>query len=204
MKLVLGLTGPNGAGKGEVCKYLKTKKFVVASLSDILRKIAAERKISPTRENLVNLGNNLRKKYGSAILAKWLIKDVLKTDNKIEKLVVDSIRTVGEVKVLKKTFKDKFFLLHITAPKKLRFKFIKKRNREGDPKTYKEFLETERKECSSKIVQQQIHKCKELSDFVVHNNSTLISLYKKIDSVLKKIENKIKSYDRKNQTAKLG
>ncbi|MFN3550584.1 MAG: AAA family ATPase [Endomicrobiia bacterium] len=196
MKIILGLTGPNAAGKGEVCKYLGKKGFYVTSLSDILRKIAKRKKISPTRINLVNLGNKLRKKYGSNILAKWTIEDIIKNSNNFDKVVVDSFRNPEEIKEFKKKFNNKFFLLYITAPKKLRFKFMKLRNREGDPKTYKEFLEIERKEKSNKSIQQQIHKCKELKDFYIKNNSTLKNLYKKINKVLEKINLKI--YDRKN------
>ncbi len=184
-KLVIGLSGPNASGKGEVCKYLNKKGFTVFSLSDILREIASRKNIVHTRENLLMLGNKLRARYGSGYLAKRLLKKIKSCD----KIVVDSIRTVGEIKEFKKKFKDRFFLLYITAPKKIRFKFLKKRAREGDPKTYKEFLEIEKKECSDKKTQQQIHLCKKHADFFVFNNSSISALYKKIDKILLKIFN---------------
>lgn len=196
MKIILGLTGPNAAGKGEICKYLSKKGFYTTSLSDILRKIAQEKKISPTRINLVNLGNELRKKYGGGILAQWTIKEILKRKYEFDKVVVDSIRNTNEIKEFKKKFKNNFFLLYVTAPKKLRFEFMQLRNREGDPKTYKEFLKIEKKEKSNKSIQQQIHKCKELKDFYLNNNSTLDDLYKKIDRILEQIQLNI--HDRKN------
>ncbi len=182
-KVVIGLTGPNACGKGEVCKYLSKKGFTVFSLSDILREVAAKKGIPSTRENLVFLGNSLRARYGSGYLAKRLLKKIKDFD----KVVVDSIRTIGEIKEFKKKFKKNFFLIHITAPKKIRFKFLKKRNREGDPKTYKEFLEIEKRECSNKKTQQQIHLCKTHADFFINNNSSLTHLYKKIDTILSKI-----------------
>lgn len=185
--VVIGLTGPNAAGKGEICKYLASKGFFSTSLSDILRQIAKKRKIPPSRINLVNLGNELREKFGSGILAQWLIKKICQSGK--NKVVVDSIRTTGEIYVLKKKFKENFYLIHVTAPKKIRFKYILSRGREGDPKTYKEFLEIEKKECSKKTVQQQIHRCKQLSDFFINNNSTLEQLYKKVDNILSKILN---------------
>jgi len=189
-KLVIGLTGPNAAGKGEVCKYLSKKKFTVFSLSDILREIAGKKNIVPTRENLVFLGNKLRARYGGGFLAKQLFKKI----KNYKKVVVDSIRTVDEIKEFKKKFKNNFFLIHITAPKKLRFKFLKKRGREGDPKTYKEFLEIEKRECSNKKTQQQIHLCKKYADFFINNNSSLSCLHKKVDLVLAKI---FKKYNKK-------
>ncbi len=184
--LVLGLTGPNAAGKGEVCKYLLGKGFHVISLSDILREIAKKKRIGHTRENLIKLGNELRKRYGSGFLAKQACRKIKK--DKYKKVIIDSIRNVGEIKELKKNFKNRFFLIYITAPKKLRFKFLLKRSREGDPKTYKEFLDMEKKEHSNKSTHQQLHKCKELRDFTINNNSTLNSLYRKIDKLLLQIE----------------
>ena len=182
-KLVIGLTGPNAAGKGEVCKYLNRKDFIVFSLSDILREIASKNNINTTRENLVLLGNNLRARYGSGYLAKKLIKKIKSYD----KVVVDSIRTVGEIQEFKKEFKKNFFLIYITAPKKIRFKFLKNRGRKGDPNSYKKFLEIEKRECSNKKTQQQIHLCKKHADFFINNNSSLSHLYKKIDTILSKI-----------------
>jgi len=188
ISIVLGLTGPNAAGKGEICKYLATKGYYVTSLSDILRKIAVEKNISLSRINLVNLGNELREKYGAGVLAKWLIKELSKNHNKsYVKVVVDSIRNIQEVKEFRKKFKSRFFLVYVDAPKKLRFKFMKLRNRESDPKTYKEFLKVEKKEKSDKLTHQQIHKCKKLKNFLIYNNSTLEELHKKIDKILQKV-----------------
>jgi dephospho-CoA kinase len=181
--VVIGLTGPNAAGKGEVCKYLSKKSFIVFSLSDVLREVAYKKGIEITRENLIYLGNKLRTQYGSGYLAKKLIEKI----KKYNKVVIDSIRNIGEIKEFKREFKDKFFLIYITAPKKTRFKFLKKRGREGDPKTYKEFLAVEKRECSNKKNQQQIHLCKKHADFFINNNSSLDMLYKKVDTILSKI-----------------
>ncbi|MEN3013186.1 MAG: AAA family ATPase [Endomicrobiia bacterium] len=194
-KIIIGITGPNASGKSEVIKYLVKKKFYSASLSDILRKKAKEYNLGSDRETLIKLGNDLRKKYGCGILAKWLIKDLDKVFK--NKIVIDSIRNVSEIKEFKKKFKDNFYLIYITAPKKRRFKFMQLRKRQGDPVSYKEFLEIEKKENSNKSYQQQINKCKEYRDFFINNNSTLKELYKKVDIIIKKI-------DEKNFATKLG
>ena len=66
--MIIGLTGKNASGKGEVANYLKTKGFVYYSLSDVLREEATKRGLEHTRDNLINLGNELRKKYGANYL----------------------------------------------------------------------------------------------------------------------------------------
>ena len=60
--MIIGLTGKNAAGKGEVAEYLKKKGFVYYSLSDVIREEATEKGLEHSRENLINLGNELRKK----------------------------------------------------------------------------------------------------------------------------------------------
>ena len=90
--MIIGLTGPNASGKGEAANYLKSKGFIYHSLSDILREEARNRKIELVRENLINLGNELRRKNGPSFLAQCVIKRLTKTENHI----VDSIRNPAE------------------------------------------------------------------------------------------------------------
>lgn len=63
--MIIGLTGTLRAGKGVVSDFLKQKGFVYLSLPDELREMAKERKIELTRENLQNLGNQMREENGS-------------------------------------------------------------------------------------------------------------------------------------------
>ena len=70
MKMIIGLTGPNASGKGEAAEYLINKGYRYSSLSDIIRQEAKKLRIAPTRDNLINLGNAMRRKHGAAVLAK--------------------------------------------------------------------------------------------------------------------------------------
>ena len=72
--MIIGLTGANASGKGEAASYLKSKSFEYYSLSDILREKAGARKIEPSRENLIKLGNELREKNGSSVLADAVLR----------------------------------------------------------------------------------------------------------------------------------
>src|SRR3989338_2935043 len=127
--MIIGLTGKNAAGKGEVADYLKTKGFTYFSLSDELREEATKKGLSHERETLISLGNILRKQNGPEYLAKK-INEKINSQLKIKKnqnFVVDSIRSPYEAKELMKN-KD-FLLLGIVASPKLRFERLLERGR---------------------------------------------------------------------------
>src|SRR6266480_7098088 len=55
--MIIGLTGKNAAGKGEVAKFLQERGFQFASLSDVLRDELKRRRLSITRDHLTKVGN---------------------------------------------------------------------------------------------------------------------------------------------------
>src|SRR3989344_5194886 len=133
--MIIGLTGKNAAGKGEVAAYLKAKGFTYHSLSDVIREEATKRKLEHSRDNLINLGNELREKFGSNYLAKKINNKINQhfKKNKNQNFVIDSIRSPFEAKELMKN--KNFILAGIDAPVELRFQRLLSRNRLGDAKT---------------------------------------------------------------------
>lgn len=172
--MIIGLTGGNCSGKGEIVKYFEKKGFQVLSLSDCLRKEANKRNLPHSREILTGLGNELRKKHGSGILAKRVIKK-MKTDN----VIIDSIRNPGEINELRKL--KNFFLLGVKAPLKIRFLRSIKRSRTGDMRTLYKFKKQEAEENRNKKTNQQLKECMRLADRVILNNGTILDLHRKID-----------------------
>lgn len=181
--MIIGLTGKNASGKGTVADYLQKKGFVYFSLSDELREEAREKGIEPTRENLIALGNELRKKFSVGILSSKTNKKILlrKKEGK-NNFVVDSIRNPGEIKELKKN-KD-FVLLGIKAPVEMRFERAKERKRIGEASTLQQFISLEEKENFNNKTNQQLDKCLEMADNTIVNEGSLEELHKKIDSFL--------------------
>jgi dephospho-CoA kinase len=178
--MVIGLTGPNASGKGEVALYLKSKGFSYYSLSDILREEGRRLGIEPLRENLIKLGNDLRRKNGSSYLAQKVIERLPKSGDHI----VDSIRNPTEVKTLSNI--DDFVLIGIDAPVKIRFERSLKRKRLGDAKTLQEFIKKEKRENKNDTENQQLNKCLRLANVIIVNNSTIQELYRKIDEAIEK------------------
>lgn len=181
--MIIGLTGANASGKGEAAGYLKSKGFVYYSLSDILREEAKLREIEPSRENLIKLGNELRKKNGPSVLANLAIK---KIKGKNDYVVIDSIRNPFEIKALRKL--NGFTLIGVDAPLEMRFKRAVARNRPGDPETLEEFVEKENKENTGAFTNQQLENCLKAADVVIINDSSMEDFRKKIDETIARIQ----------------
>ncbi len=176
MRIVLGLTGPNAAGKGEVADYLHTCGFALHSLSNIVREEAQARGLPPEREHLIAVGNDLRRNGGPSVLADRLIPRLGDQD------VVDSIRNPAEVRAFRAL--PHFTLIGVAAATEVRFRRSLGRARPGDPDTLESFEARERQENSDDPNSQQLAATFEMSDRIVWNDSDLESLHRSLDRLL--------------------
>jgi dephospho-CoA kinase len=174
--MIVGLTGPNAAGKGEVVAHLRALGFAAHSLSDVVRDEAAARGVAPEREQLIRIGNELRRAGGAGILAERILPRLGGRD------VVDSIRNPSEVAVMRRL--PAFWLLGVDAPARVRFARSVARSRPGDPVTFEEFEERERQENSSDPDAQQLATTLVLADRVVTNGGSIEALHAEIDRTL--------------------
>ncbi len=180
--MILGLSGKNAAGKGEVAGYLQSKGFFYYSLSDVLREELDSRGQEITRENLVQMGRELRKAHGDGYLAEQILARTQPDRN----YVVDSFRHPGEVAVFRRF--PHFYLLWVEAQPKVRFERIRRRERESDPKTLEEFEALEDREASSPDSEgQQLDACLGVADFRVPNEEGLPELHEKVAQILQRL-----------------
>src|SRR5262245_32339834 len=117
--MIIGLTGKNASGKGEVAVYLKERGFIFYSLSDVLRAELKKLGKGPTRDNLIWLGNKLRNEMGPSVLADKIL-DWIEDDRHY---VIDSFRNPEEVIAFRRT--KEFVLLYVEASAQTRFERIK-------------------------------------------------------------------------------
>ena len=176
--MLIGLTGRNAAGKGEVARYLQTKSFYYYSLSDVIRDEIRSRRLQPTRDLLIVVGNELRQKYGAKILAERVLARI--EDDK--HYVIDSIRNPAEVEAFRAA--KHFKLIRIEAPQEVRFRRILARRRESDPKTLEEFIELEKREAEGDETSQNLVKVELMADHTLTNGGPLERLYPQIDELL--------------------
>jgi dCMP deaminase len=169
--MIIGLTGRNAAGKGEVAEFLKSKGFYYYSLSDVLREELEKRGDEVSRENLIEIGRELRKSNGFGYLAQRILAKIEPDRN----YVVDSFRHTSEVAV----FRDvpRFYLIAVKADAEIRFERIRARARESDPTTLEQFTLLEEKEAASEDSQgQQLNATVAEADFTLANNASMVEL----------------------------
>lgn len=188
--MIIGITGKNGSGKGEVAKFLVDSGYVYFSLSDMLREELASRGQDASRENLISVGNELRTKYGSGVLAERTLRKI----GVDEHAVVDSVRNPFEVEALRRR-KD-FFLVSVETDAEVRFKRTLARNRDGDSKTLESFLDVERREAqSADPATQQMDRTANMADAVICNNGSIDELHEEIREVVKALAANMKRPD---------
>ena len=185
-KIIIGITGTLGAGKGTVVDYLvKNKGFAhFSAREDVINKEIEKRGLPITRDNMVLVANDLRKKYGSSYVAEELFKMAQNSD---KNCVLESLRTVGEIESLKK--KGKFFLFAVNAEQKIRYNRVQERkNVQSDNVSFGKFVEQEEAEMKSDDPNKQnLSKCIRMADYVFNNDGTFEDLYKQVDEVIKKL-----------------
>src|SRR5215831_10117754 len=179
--MLIGLTGRNAAGKGEVARYLQKKSFYYYSLSDAIRDEIRGRGEQLTRERLIIVGNELRQKYGSNVLAERILAKI--EDDK--HYVIDSIRNPAEVDAFRAA--KNFKLIRIEATPQVRFERILSRHRESDPSTFEEFVALENREAEGDDTSQNLVKVELMADETLLNDGPLSKLYPQIDGLLKKL-----------------
>lgn len=175
---LVGLTGTNGAGKGEVAKFFMKKGYNYFSLSDLLREELRKRGEAITRDNLIRLGNELRLRFGSDILARMVMERVMKVDGPA---VIDSIRNPAEINYLRQ--QGNFFLIAVDAPVEIRFARVKDRGRNESAESLEEFIAKEREEMSEAEEAQQLQKCLEMADLKIWNDGSLEQLYAQLEKI---------------------
>jgi dephospho-CoA kinase len=182
-KIVIGLIGEKGSGKGTVSNYLVKKYGAVHyGTSKILRRTLEDLHLPITRDNLVKLALVLKEGYGPTVVIDSLIQDMEKNGSDI--LIADGIRMHGDVEPFRKKYGENFYLVYVTADVKLRYERTKARKeKDGEDKTtFEEFLAEE-----AKLTEVSIHEIGKKADFTFDNSGTPDQLMQKTDEMMKGI-----------------
>ena len=174
---LIGLTGTNGAGKGEAAAYFAAKGYACFSLSDVIREELGRRGEPVSRDNLIRTGNELRESFGADVLARRTMDKVGGTG----RAVIDSIRNTSEVDFLRR--QDGFVLLAIDAPVALRFARVAVRGRDESAADLEAFRKKEDQERAGGATGQQLEACMAAADRLIINDGTLAEFHRKLEEV---------------------
>ena len=165
--MLIGLTGPMGSGKTTVVDVLKKLGYQLVTLSDMVREEARRLGIKEERENLMNVGQSMRRKNGPGVLALQALEKARSAGG--DKWIIDGIRNPAEVEVLKK--ESDFVLLANTAPEDMIIERIMSRKRSDDTFDESSIRHKLRREWGEGETPdgQQVGKCVEMADYVFEN-----------------------------------
>jgi dephospho-CoA kinase len=174
---LIGLTGTNGAGKGEAAAYFQARGYAYYSLSDVIRDELRARGEAVSRDNLIRAGNELRARFGPDVLARRTMAKV----GSGERAVIDSVRNTHEVAYLRR--QEGFVLLAIDAPLSVRFARVAVRGRDESAADLEAFQKKEEEERTGGATAQQLEACMAAADRLIVNDGTLPEFHRQLEEV---------------------
>ena len=143
--IIICLTGMPGAGKSTIASSLKEKGFPVITMGDAVREEATRQNLEPTDYNLGSLMLKLRRDLGPGAIAHLILRKIERDyNNNIDVIIIDGIRSMPEVEVLKSVGYVKLLAIH--ASTNTRFTYTKERARPDCPSSIQDFVLRDRRE----------------------------------------------------------
>jgi dephospho-CoA kinase len=169
MNKVIAVIGMCGSGKSEAVKYFELNGYNKVYFGEVVINELKSRGLEINEKNERFVREDLRKEFGMGVTALksiGKIKNFLATSN----VVVESLYSWEEFKILKKEFGESFKLLNIFTTKSLRYARLKERPFRpltNDEACSRDYSEIEKLDKGGPIA---------FADFTVHNDSTLEDL----------------------------
>lgn len=178
--VIIGAVGQNGSGKDEVLRYLKDKYNIpFLSTVDIVRELATQEGLEPTRENLGEISGRYFREFGKGYFVKRTADKIQQSGWKIAG--ISGIRSPEDVATLRKIFGNSFILIRVFInDPQVRFNRMVKRGQDRDPQSYEQFVRQDYAE----ETQFSLKDVESLADYALSNNSTLDELHRQIDRLV--------------------
>ena len=186
--IIIGITGTFGAGKGTVVECLVVKYgFAHFSARAVIADEIKKRGLPENRDTMRQVANDLRAKHGSAYVLEQLLTRALASG--ADRAVLESVRTLGEIAMLRKIKPpQRFYLLGVDTKAQLRYERNVARGSTTDQVNFADFLRQEHLESVSKNPAEiNLLACLKSADFVLTNNGSVAELYAQVDEAMQRL-----------------
>ncbi len=192
--MIVGVVGKIAAGKTTVAKFFEERGFCRVSCSDPLIDLLTHNvseyswvpelpeKAEPTRDRLIEFGKYLKETYGEDILIRLAVDKM----RHCEKVVIDGVRSEGEIKAVKRLGGK---VIYVEARPEIRFERLMKRKARKD-KTIKSFADFKAMDDAEERL-YHTSELKGLADYVIVNEGTLDELREKVEAMIEEITGKV-------------
>lgn len=184
---IIAIVGLSGAGKSEAVKYLVKKGFARVYFGQATFDEIKKRGLETNAETEKKIREDLRKKYGMgayATLSMKRIDGVFKKNN----VVIESMYSWDEFKIVNEKYKSVFKVIAICANKELRHQRLTSRKelKNGVERKFsmqdainRDFLEIDNLNVGGPIA---------IADYTIVNEGSKQELFEKLDKILEKIQ----------------
>ena len=143
-RMVLGLTGMPGSGKGEIASVARELRIPSYSLGDVVREFHAMIPYMDRPEDIGFFANAERESHGDEVWARRLVDRI--DQGPSEMVIIDGVRSLFEVEVFRSRWGDDFRILSVHSSPGTRFSRLLTRGREDDPSVRSDFDARDRRE----------------------------------------------------------
>jgi len=181
---VIGFTGRRGCGKDTAAAYLEERHgFRMLDFTrDVLAPELVRDRVPVTRENLIRLAMDGRKKANDGIWAEKLA-DIIGRGGP-GSFVISGIRFRDEARVFRERFGPGFSLVAILCPDQQRYERVIRRGTKGEGSlSFAEFMAVE-----ERPTEMAIGMAMEDADFLIDNGGTRGELQSALDRLVKVIK----------------
>lgn len=181
-RLILGLVGRRGAGKGAVARLLEERYGArVVRFSAVLEDILERLAIETTRTNFIRLSEILRSTFGEEILQNALLQEIANDPHDI--IVLDGVRRREDLSQLQHN--EHFRVISIESPLEVRYARMKQRSEKAGEShmSFEEFQALEQAPTERTITDVEALAWKR-----IQNNRTIEELTVELDRVLHDLE----------------
>lgn len=181
MKNLIAVVGMAGSGKSIATEYLVKKGYQNIYFGGVIYERMREENIEITPDSQKEFRENLRKEYGMGAVASLLLPEIKKAYAS-GNTVLDGLYSWDEYLILEKEFGQKLKMIGVVCDREIRYKRIAVRK--DRPFQHEDIIKRDLAEIENSAKGGPIA----YADYYIFNNGSLDDYYKRLDEILKHIE----------------